>query len=83
LKPYCQRSFISLIDHENQYIVVEATRTVSLEMGETDVGADDAIYLGATSLDIYWGVCPHTISVFTSTDNSLNISAPYVTHIMS
>jgi hypothetical protein len=78
LKLDCQRSFISLIDHETQYIIAEATRTVSLETGETDAGADDAIYLGATTLDIYWGVCPHSISVFTSTDSSLNITAPYV-----
>jgi signal transduction histidine kinase len=78
LKLDCQRSFISLIDNERQYIIAEATRTVSLETGETDAGPDDALYLGATSLDIYWGVCPHTISVFTSTDSSLNIAAPYV-----
>src|SRR6202034_1306079 len=78
LKLDCQRSFISLIDHEKQYIIAEATRTVALETGETDAGADDAIYLGATALDIYWGVCPHTISVFTSPDSSLNITAPYV-----
>lgn len=78
LKLDCQRSFISLIDHERQYIIAEATRTVSLETGETDAGADDAIYLGTTTLDIHWGVCPNTISVFTSTDSSLNIAAPYV-----
>ncbi len=79
LKLDCQRSFISLVDHETQYIIAEATKTLSLETGETDAGADDAIYLGATNLDIFWGVCPHTISVFTATDNSLNIAAPYVT----
>jgi GAF domain-containing protein len=78
LKLNCQRSFISLIDHETQYIIAEATRTVSLETGETDAGTDDAIYLGATTLGIFWGVCPNTISVFTATDNSLNITAPYV-----
>jgi GAF domain-containing protein len=78
LKLNCQRSFISLVDHETQYIIAEATRTVSLETGETDGGADDAIYLGATTLDIFWGVCPNTISVFTATDNSPNIAAPYV-----
>jgi signal transduction histidine kinase len=78
LKLDCQRSFISLIDHETQYIIAEATRTVSLETGETDAGADDAIYLGATALDIFWGVCPQTISVFTATDNKLNVNSPYV-----
>lgn len=78
LKLDCQRSFISLIDHENQYIIAEATRTVSLDSGEVHGGEDDAIYLGATTIDISWGVCPNTINVFSSTDGSLDIAAPYV-----
>lgn len=78
LKLNCQRSFISLIDHEKQYIIAEATRTVSLDSEDIHDGDDDAIYLGATTLDLEWGVCPNTIRLFTSTDESLNIAAPYI-----
>ena len=51
---------------------------MSLETGEADAGADDAIYLGATALDIFWVACPQTISIFTATDNSLNVNSSYV-----
>ena len=53
----CQRSFISLMDHDNQYILAEATRSVSLhDLDQTAPG--DEVYLGPRILDIMWGVCP-------------------------
>ncbi|MCJ1383339.1 hypothetical protein MMC17_006452 [Xylographa soralifera] len=79
LKLDCQRSFISLMDNENQYILAEATRTVSLTSEDVhDGGDDDAVYLGATTLDLLWGVCPSTIRLFTSTDGSLNVDSELV-----
>ena len=53
----CQRSFISLMDHDNQYILAEATRSVSLHKLEESAPGDE-IYLGPRVLDIMWGVCP-------------------------
>lgn len=35
---------------------------------------DDAIYLGTTTLDIWFGVYPSAISMFTSSDGSLHIT---------
>jgi len=77
----CQRSFISLMDDKKQYIIAEATRSVSLndpnEYDRTDPG--EKVYLGARILDQQWGVCPNTIQVFTALDNSLDISTDVVT----
>jgi signal transduction histidine kinase len=78
LRLNCQRSFISLMTDSKQYIVAEATRTISLKSEDVYDGADDAIFLGQSILDFEWGVCPGTIACFTSTDGSLDISAPYV-----
>jgi signal transduction histidine kinase len=79
LRLNCQRAFISLMDDQNQYMLAEATRSLSLESEDIHPGGeDDAIYLGATTLDLVWGVCPNTIKLFTATDSSQDISSQYV-----
>jgi hypothetical protein len=61
------------MDDKNQFILAEATRSVSLNSKEkSDEG--DEVYLGARVLDMKWGVCPNTIQVFTAKDDSLNIA---------
>ena len=78
LKLQCQRSFVSIIDHNSQYVLAEATRSVSLR--EQDIhGEDDALYLGIQSLPLYWGVCPSTMKTFTDLGTSLEISTPNIT----
>ncbi|KAH7330510.1 hypothetical protein BKA65DRAFT_554483 [Rhexocercosporidium sp. MPI-PUGE-AT-0058] len=47
----CQRSFISLMDHERQYILAEATRSVSL-LNQEDCNPGDEVYLGPRILDL-------------------------------
>lgn len=66
------------MDDSHQYIIAEATRTVSLTTEDTHDTEDDALYLGQTILDFEWGVCPGTIACFTSTDNSLNLTTEYI-----
>ena len=83
----CERSFISLMDHDTQYIIAEATRSVSLNDPEKSEEGDN-LYLGARMLDLVWGVCPHAIQVFTAKDDSLNVSEQHYTinqnvHIMN
>jgi hypothetical protein len=73
----CQRSFISLMDHDNQYILAEATRSVSIN-DQKACDSGDEIYLGARVLDMAWGVCPNTIQVFTAKDGHLNVNTPLV-----
>ena len=73
----CQRSFISLMDHENQYILAEATQSVSLNSPDQSLPGDE-IYLGARVLDMIWGVCPNTIQVFTAADDSKNVATDMV-----
>jgi signal transduction histidine kinase/DNA-binding NarL/FixJ family response regulator len=74
----CRRSFISLIDHENQYIIAEATKTVSLETGANHGSEDDAIFLGATTIDLLFGVCPDTMTMFTAPAGSKSIDSDLV-----
>lgn len=65
------------MDHDNQYILAEATRSVSLN-DQKVCESGDKIYLGARVLDMVWGVCPNTIQVFTAKDGHLNVATPLV-----
>lgn len=58
------RCFVSIIDGETQHIIAETTKSVSLR-DKNHHKSGDGIYLGARSLDLNWGVCPHTVSLFT------------------
>jgi hypothetical protein len=78
LKLDCQRSFISIIDHNSQYVLAEATRSVSLcEQHIHKQG--DALYLGIQSLPLYWGVCPSTMKTFTDLGTTLELSTQNIT----
>ncbi len=78
LKLNCQRCFISLIDHTKQYIVAEATQTISLKSEDVYEKDDDELSFGQTVLDFKTGVCPGTIACFSSPDNSLDVATTYV-----
>ncbi|KAJ5442672.1 CheY-like superfamily [Penicillium cf. griseofulvum] len=52
----CNRSFVSIIDGEN-----------------------DGIFLGVTTLDLEWGVCPHAIRLFTGQDPSQILDTENIT----
>ncbi|KAJ5494652.1 CheY-like superfamily [Penicillium fimorum] len=58
------RCFVSIIDGETQHIIAETTGSVSLR-DKNRHKPGDGIYLGARSLDLVWGVCPHTVKLFT------------------
>ncbi|PYH91616.1 two-component sensor protein histidine protein kinase [Aspergillus ellipticus CBS 707.79] len=74
----CTRSFISIIDGVNQYIIAEATKSISLrDKHQHDPG--DALYLGVRTLDLIWGVCPHSVGLFTGQDPSRVIDTPNIT----
>lgn len=74
----CNRSFVSLIDGDNQHIIAEATASISL--GDVDKHLpNDGIYLGARVLDLVWGVCPHTIRLFTSENKIYDVDTQNVT----
>ncbi|KAJ5131809.1 hypothetical protein N7448_005967 [Penicillium atrosanguineum] len=74
----CNRSFISLVDGTNQHIIAEATKSVSLRNKDSHLPNDD-IYLGVMSLDLKWGLCPHTIRLFTGEDPSYIIDTDNIT----
>ncbi|KAJ5353154.1 hypothetical protein N7452_002128 [Penicillium brevicompactum] len=71
------RSFVSIIDGDTQHIIAEATGSVSLRNKDRHAPGN-GIYLGARSLDLTWGVCPHTIRLFTGRETN-NIESDNVT----
>ncbi|OJJ43184.1 hypothetical protein ASPZODRAFT_103554 [Penicilliopsis zonata CBS 506.65] len=60
----CDRAFVSLIDGQNQHILAEATASISLRDSRVH-RAGEGIYLGVTTLDLAFGVCPHAVKLFT------------------
>ncbi|KAL4863315.1 hypothetical protein BDV12DRAFT_177667 [Aspergillus spectabilis] len=75
----CMRSFVSLIDGENQHIISEATASISLRDRERHL-PNDGLYLGVTTLDLVFGVCPHAVKLFSGFDvphlkNTDNVTA--------
>ncbi|KAL4994457.1 hypothetical protein BDV10DRAFT_176772 [Aspergillus recurvatus] len=75
----CTRSFVSLIDGQNQHIISEATASISLR-DRTKHNPDDGLYLGVTTLDLVFGVCPHAVKLFSGVDvphlkNTANVTA--------
>lgn len=57
----CRRSFISFFDRENQYILAEATKSLSLETEFASQPGDDIKY-GATVLPRKGSVCEYTVA---------------------
>ncbi|KAJ5740851.1 hypothetical protein N7493_000723 [Penicillium malachiteum] len=78
LRMGCERSFVSIIDGDNQHIIAEATASISIRNIDQHL-PDDGIYLGARTLDLVWGVCPHTVGLFTGQDLSSVIDTSNVT----
>lgn len=74
----CNRSFVSIIDGEHQHILAETTASISLRHRDQHL-PNDGIYLGFTTLDLAWGVCPQTIKLFTAQDTSLELDTPNIT----
>ncbi|KAL4972766.1 hypothetical protein BDW66DRAFT_143508 [Aspergillus desertorum] len=75
----CERSFASLIDGQSQHIISEATASISLRDRAKHM-PNDGLYLGSTTLDLIWGVCPHAIKLFSGyhvphLKNTVNVTA--------
>ncbi|KAF3385606.1 Autoinducer 2 sensor kinase/phosphatase LuxQ [Penicillium rolfsii] len=74
----CNRSFVSIIDGGNQHIIAEATGSISLRDKDKHL-PNDGIYLGARSVDLSWGICPHAILLFTGRDTSYAVDNENIT----
>ncbi|KAK3050508.1 hypothetical protein LTS18_012562, partial [Coniosporium uncinatum] len=62
LRMDCRRCMISFFDRERQYILAEATRTLSLQT-HTAENEEDAIAWGATILPSGGGICKTTVAL--------------------
>jgi signal transduction histidine kinase/CheY-like chemotaxis protein len=61
----CDRAFISLIDSSTQYILAEATRSISIRDSTKFANPQDALFLGVQSLNKEYGICPQSVAIFT------------------
>ena len=73
----CERSFLSLIDGDTQYIVAEATHNTSLASGG-GASEESDLFLGTLLMDKSWGICPKTMDFFTDETGSLECHDPNV-----
>jgi hypothetical protein len=69
----CDRAFLSLIDNRSQFICAEMTRNQTL----TSPDPTRPLLLGASRIELDWGVCPYTMSVFHGKNVDL-ADSPYV-----
>ncbi|KAL1648447.1 hypothetical protein SLS58_002202 [Diplodia intermedia] len=74
LRLQCDRAFVSLTDRSHQYIIAEATR--SLSYFDLARHSNDPLYLGVAALDAAWS--PDTIHVFTDPAGRSDICTPNV-----
>jgi hypothetical protein len=75
-KLQCNRAIISLIDSNTQYILSEATKSVSLKSPHS-ADSGDGLFLGARFLDRAWGMCPETIEFFQDEDGNMSKSESF------
>jgi signal transduction histidine kinase len=69
----CQRSYISIMTSNHQYIIAEGTRTISVKSEDVYDGPDDAMYVGQVCVAFKDGLCPGTLATFTAKDNSMDV----------
>lgn len=67
LKLNAQRAIISLFGRDNQYVLAEATRTLSLQ-DDADHDPGDALWIGCCQLDYERSFCKYVFDLFTSGD---------------
>ncbi|KAI4735074.1 hypothetical protein E4T50_14400 [Aureobasidium sp. EXF-12298] len=65
LRMNCDRAFVSLIDSSTQYILAEATRSISIRDSTSFANPQDALFLGVQSLNKEYGICPQSVAIFT------------------
>ncbi|TKA61661.1 hypothetical protein B0A49_10128, partial [Cryomyces minteri] len=58
----CRRSMISFFDRKHQYVLAEATKTLSLRT-DTVQDEEDALWLGTSIIPKGNGVCEHTVQL--------------------
>ncbi|KAH0370220.1 hypothetical protein KCU65_g2614, partial [Aureobasidium melanogenum] len=65
LRMNCDRAFVSLIDSSTQYILAEATRSISIRDSTSFAHPQDALFLGVQNLNKEYGICPQSVAIFT------------------
>jgi hypothetical protein len=83
----CERSFISVLDNNAQYVIAEATRGASLK-NPIHAGTDDTSPPGTRAIDLVWDVGLYALQAFTASDDTRNVSEEHVilnqnVHIMN
>ncbi|KAL1306184.1 hypothetical protein AAFC00_004286 [Neodothiora populina] len=77
LRLNCRRAFISFFDREYQYLVAEATRSLSLETQSTSQAGDQLMY-GVAILTRNGSVCEHTVSLPVTTSRDKHDASVFI-----
>lgn len=64
-----RRCFISIIDHDSQHVIAEATRSIS-PFNQNVHDADDNLLIGAQSLPLGYAICPVVFDMFRDKSSS-------------
>ena len=82
----CERSFVSILDNNAQYVIAEAIRRVSLN-DQVHSGAESTPPTGTPALDLVLDAGLYALKAFNASDDTQNVSNEHVTlsqdvHIM-
>ena len=64
------------MDHKHQYILAEATRSISL-VDNSRVGDGDELWVGSQALSLDFGICPATMGMFTGANLAVPLNTSY------
>lgn len=74
----CEKSFISVLDNDAQYIIAEATKRASLvDPVQTEAGGEAP--KGTRILDLIWDISLYALHAFTATDDQRNECSDNIT----
>ncbi|KAK4999033.1 hypothetical protein LTR66_001841 [Elasticomyces elasticus] len=77
-----RRAMVSLFSKQKQYILAEATRTLSLQEDNIH-DHEDGLWLGKSIIDIQGGICPHTVRLPENKGSNASHASSAIVHIVN
>ncbi|CAG8353449.1 unnamed protein product [Penicillium salamii] len=64
-----QRAFITILNHDSQFIVSEATKTTNIGNSKLSTTEGDELFAGTSTLPNAWNICWETVSIASRLDD--------------
>ncbi|KAI3132141.1 hypothetical protein CBS147325_8848 [Penicillium roqueforti] len=64
-----QRAFITILNHDSQFIIAEATKTTNIGNSKLYTAEGDGLFAGTSTLPNAWNICWETVAVASETDD--------------